>query len=78
MKHSNFILLLFCITIGTLLTNAQNKKIALTTFWVQKHIGFEELGGGAQLSASISSLSEDPNFHLQPVLDNFYKTFMTE
>ena len=47
------------------------KKVALTSFWVSKHIGFEDLGGTAALVAAISSLSEDPNFNLQPVLDNF-------
>jgi len=55
-----------------------DKKVALTSFWVSKHIGFEELGGGAGLAAAIASLAEDPNFNLQPVLDNFYNTFMTD
>ena len=27
------------------------------------------------LAAAILSLSDDPNFNLQPVLDNFYNTF---
>jgi len=55
--------------------NAQ-KKVAVTTFWVNKHIGFEQLGGNtAALAAAILSLSDDPNFNLQPVLDNFYNTF---
>lgn len=54
------------------------KKVALTSFWVSKHIGFEELGGGAAIGAAIASLAEDPNFNLQPVLDNFYNTFTTE
>lgn len=51
------------------------KKVALTTFYVSKHIGFDELGGNAALAASIASLSENPDFNLQPVLDNFYTTF---
>ena len=54
------------------------KKVALTSFWVSKHIGFESLGGSAGMVAAIASLSEDPNFNLQPVLDNFYKTFTEE
>lgn len=58
--------------------NAQDKKVALTSFWVSKHIGFEQLGGSAELAASIASLSEDPSFNLQPVLDNFYKVFTEE
>lgn len=57
---------------------AADKKVALTTFWVSKHIGFEELGGGAALAGAIASLAEDPNFNLQPVLDNFYNTFTKE
>ena len=54
------------------------KKVALTSFWVSKHIGFEQLGGNAAMIASIASLAEDPNFNLQPVLDNFYNTFTNE
>ena len=55
---------------------AQDKKVALTTFYVSKHIGFSALGGSAGMAASIASLAEDPKFNLKPVLDNFYKTFM--
>ncbi len=71
-------LLLICLTIAPLNTHAQKKKVALTTFWVSKHIGFEELGGAAGMAAAIASLTEDPKFNLQPVLDNFYNTFMTK
>ena len=59
-------------------TAVAQKKVALTTFWVSKHIGFEQLGGGVGLAAAIASLSDDPNFNLKPVLDNFYKTFTEE
>ena len=57
---------------------SQEKKVAVTTFWVSKHVGFEELGGAAGLAAAIASLCDDPNFNLQPVLDNFYNTFTKE
>ncbi|MEM7367494.1 MAG: hypothetical protein AAF587_02765 [Bacteroidota bacterium] len=70
-------ILLILFTVGHLTTYAQ-KKVALTSFWVSKHIGFEELGGSAGLIAAIASLSEDPDFNLQPVLDNFYNIFTTE
>lgn len=69
--------LLICFTVGHLTSYAQ-KKVAVISFWVSKHIGFEELGGGAGLVAAIASLAEDPDFNLQPVLDNFYNTFTTE
>ena len=73
-------LILFVFTLA-LFVNTEalaQKKVALTSFWVSKHIGFEDLGGTAALVAAISSLSEDPNFNLQPVLDNFYTTFTEE
>lgn len=70
--------LFFLVFTMTILVNANligQKKVAVTSFWVSKHIGFDQLGGSAGLAASIASLSEDPNFNLQPVLDKFYKKF---
>ena len=68
----SFSLIILGITIPVL----GQKKVAVTTFWVDKHIGFEQLGGNAAaITASIASLLEDPRFNLQPVLDNFYNTF---
>ncbi|MGB3465936.1 MAG: hypothetical protein WBA74_11730 [Cyclobacteriaceae bacterium] len=58
--------------------NAQRKKVAVVTFYVNKHIGFEALGGGAALAGSIASLSEDPKFDLTSVLNNFHDVFFTE
>ncbi len=78
MKTFKTLFLIICLAAIQLTTYAQNKKVAVTTFWVSKHIGFEELGGAAGLAASIASLADDPNFNLQPVLDNFYNTFTTE
>ena len=54
------------------------KKVAVVTFYADKHIDFQALGGGAGLVAAIGSLSEDENFNLQPVLDNFHETFFKE
>jgi hypothetical protein len=61
----------------TLVSNAQ-KKVALTTFWVKKYIGFDQLDGPAALATQIMTLSENPNFDLTSVLDNFYETFTKE
>jgi hypothetical protein len=47
---------------------AQDKKLALATFYVSMHIGFSELGGNSIMAASIATLVDDPNFNLQPVL----------
>jgi len=57
---------------------AQKKKVAVVTFYVDKHINFSELGGGAALAASVGSLADDPNFDLKPILDNFHKVFFEE
>ena len=72
------IFFMIVLSFGTsLLINGQ-KKVALTTFWVKKHIGFEQLEGPAALAAQIMTLSENPNFDLTSVLDNFYETFTKE
>tara|TARA_B110000305_G_C19273202_1_gene555543 strand:+ start:142 stop:888 length:747 start_codon:yes stop_codon:yes gene_type:complete len=78
MKKITTILIIALLTANSFTAFTQSKKVALTSFWVSKHIGFEELGGGVGIAAAISSLSENPNFNLQPVLDNFYKTFTEE
>ena len=73
--------LILFVFVATIFVNSESvaqKKVALTSFWVSKHIGFEDLGGAPGLIAAIASLSEDPNFNLQPVLDNFYSTFTEE
>ena len=49
--------------------------MAVTTFWVDKHIGLNNLRKFCWIAAAIASLLEDPRFNLQPVLDNFYNTF---
>ena len=76
MKKIIFVVIVFSFGLNSTI-NSQ-KKVALTSFWVSKHIGFEQIGRNAGLVAAIASLSENPNFNLQPVLDNFYKTFTEE
>ena len=72
-------LILFGLSIFSVLTSsAQIKKVALTSFWVNKHINFRQLGGAAGLAASVATLSESPDFNLQPVLDSFYCVFMND
>ena len=72
------ILLCFAIVFMAGITNAQKKKVAVVTFYVNKHIGFEQLGGAASLAAGIASLSEDPNFDLTSVLGDFHDKFFNE
>lgn len=51
---------------------AQEKKVALVTFYCDKKIG------GAGVAAVASNLSNDPNFNLKPIIDKAYVTFTTE
>jgi len=54
------------------------KKVAVVTFYVDKYVNTEQLGGGAALVAAIGTLSDDENFDLTSVLNNFHETFFNE
>src|SRR5690606_439825 len=54
---------------------AQQKKVAVVTIYADKYIDFSQLNGTAALVASIGKLSEDPNFNLQPIVNNFHDLF---
>ena len=69
---SAFLLIVICSS-----TYAQ-KKVAVVTFYVDKHINFSALSGNAALAANMMTLSEDPDFNLQPILEEFHKVFMEE
>src|SRR5690606_4020656 len=45
------------------------------TIYADKYIDFSQLNGTAALVASIGKLSEDPNFNLQPIVNNFHDLF---
>ena len=53
------------------------KKVAVVTFYVDKYVDTEQLGGGAALVAAIGSLSEDENFDLKDFEDNLNKNIET-
>lgn len=65
-------LILFCSPI------IAQKKVAIVTFYVDKHIDFSSLNGNAALAANIMALAEDPAFDLQPTLEEFHKVFMED
>ena len=54
------------------------KNVAVVTFYADKHIDFSQLDGDVALAAGVASLSENDNFNLQPVLNNFHETFFTD
>jgi len=52
---------------------AQNKKVAVVTFYIDKHIDVLEFSGAAQ--AAMLKLCDDPNFNLTPILNEFHNQF---
>ena len=78
MKKLYSILFFTVLFANTFVGLSQNKKVAVTSFFVSKNIGVTQLGGGPGLAIAVAALSDNPNFNLQPVLDNFYKTFTEE
>ena len=55
---------------------AQDKKVAVVTFYINKQVDVSSFGGEAQL-ASIK-LRDEPNFNLQPILQEFHSRFFEE
>lgn len=51
---------------------AQEKKVALVTFYCDKKIGGTGLGSAGE------SLMNDPNFNLKPIVEKAYTTFTTQ
>lgn len=73
MKKINVVLL--CMIAGLFLSTklvAQEKKVALVTFYCDKKIG------GTGMGTAGESLMKDPNFNLNPIINKAYTKFSTE
>lgn len=78
MKNLKLFLVAFLI-FAIQLTNAQKKKVAVVTFYANKVIGFEGLGGGYDFIAKgLLNLRNDPNFNLTPILEKYHSEFINE
>jgi len=55
---------------------AQNKNVAVVTFFINKEIDVTEFGAPAYLA--VKKLGDDPAFNLAPMLSSFHKQFMDE
>jgi hypothetical protein len=68
-------LTLVCLLSLLLITTgyAQNKKVAVVTFYAVKQIGAADFGSTVNLS--IMKLSDDPNFNMTPLLKSFHSQF---
>ena len=80
MKNKTLVLLMavFLVAGNQAFAQKNKKKVAVVTFYVDKHIDFSELGNSAALAGSVASLAEDPNFDLTPTLDKFHTAFFKE
>ncbi len=68
-KITTICLLVILGTVGLL---AQDKKVALVTFYSDKKIG------GTGLGTAMESLINDPSFNLKPLVDKSYDRFVNE
>lgn len=57
------------------LASLEGKKVAIVTFYADKFIDASRLGGTASLISSVSTLSEDPDFNITPILEAYHKAF---
>lgn len=72
-----FSLLFLCLFCGNI--SAQSaKKVAVTTFFVDRQIGVSELNGTAALTSQILTMAKDTNFNLEPQLEKFKTTFFND
>ncbi len=72
------LLSLFVLSTCFIFVAKAQQEVATVNFTVSKIIGSGNLGGGAAFIKDVMSLADDPNFDLQPVLDNFYDAYMNE
>jgi hypothetical protein len=73
MKKSIILSLLFTIQLITG-AYAQNKKVAVVTFYVNKLIDVANTGP-ASMTAAFAQLGDDPKFNIGPLLTNFHDQF---
>jgi hypothetical protein len=71
--------LLICLSAALLFTNsyAQEKKVAVVSFYTVKQIGITQFGSAAAIAA-VAKLGNDPNFNMAPLLQNFHKQFFND
>lgn len=72
MKKLFILSLLFMFALSTA-GYAQNKKVAVVTFYAVKKIGVSDFGATA--TAAVSQLVDDPSFNMAPLLTNFHDQF---
>lgn len=69
-------MLLLLATVSFNLANAQSKKVAVVSFYINEEIDVKDFGAPAYLA--VKKLSDNPAFNLTPILSSFHKQFMDE
>ena len=77
LSRSSYLLLFVLFFQLSLTAQDAEKKVALTTFFVDRQIDVSDLSGNAAFVANILTMAKDSNFNLQPVLDDFKNNFFT-
>jgi hypothetical protein len=58
---------------------AQKKKVAVVTFYANKLVKFDKLGGGLDfIIKDIIGMRDDPRFNLTPILEKYHTNFFNE
>ena len=71
--------LLLLLTVNSTFAQSGDKKVALTTFFVDRQLDISGLPDNNKTFISqVMSMSKDTNFNLTPMLVNFKKTFFNE
>ena len=71
-------ILVLALLLSICLSAFSQKKVAVITYRLDKTIGSGNLGENAAFLKDVLTLAEDPNFDLQPVLDDFHDNFVNE
>jgi hypothetical protein len=63
----------------TSIISAQQKKVAVVSFYTDKIIDFKELGiGGEGIITEVANLRDNPDFDLTPILKKFHDKFFND
>ncbi len=71
-------IILTAFLVFSVIINAQEKNIAVVTFYVDKYINADKIVTESRESTYEMTKQDDPRFDLDPILKEFHDTFMNE
>ena len=71
-------IILTAFLVFSVIINAQEKNIAVVTFYVDKYINANKIVAESRESTYEMTKQDDPRFDLDPILKDFHETFMNE